>query len=332
MKKCILLILIPVLCFGRDDGAAFLKIGVGARALGMGSAFTAVVDDGTAFYWNPAGLALIKNRQAGFMYGPQFGSLKNPLGHYHYIGFTQPLRRKAVVSINWVRLLIDDIPLYSELMGNSYWDRFHDPSLRPTGETEGYINDVEDALFFSFSSNNNFLVDLGWSMHTVRIDFPLGVTIKWFRQKLGKGEASGLGIDLGAMCRIHLDDFLSNKNFGIFSIGLHLKDIAGSKLGWNTMHEDLIPPGVTWGFAYTHPMKLLKGSISISYDQETKDGKEKRFGLEYCGFGKFALRAGINDHKFCCGAGFRIWKINVDYAVLSHELDNLHRLSCSLNF
>ena len=35
--------------------AQFLKIPVGARAQGMGSAFVAVANDATAIYWNPAG-------------------------------------------------------------------------------------------------------------------------------------------------------------------------------------------------------------------------------------------------------------------------------------
>jgi len=34
----------------------FLKIGVSARAVGMGNAFTALANDATATYWNPAGL------------------------------------------------------------------------------------------------------------------------------------------------------------------------------------------------------------------------------------------------------------------------------------
>jgi hypothetical protein len=38
-------------------GAAFLKIGPGARAAAMGNAFTAVSDDADAAVWNPAGLA-----------------------------------------------------------------------------------------------------------------------------------------------------------------------------------------------------------------------------------------------------------------------------------
>jgi hypothetical protein len=37
-----------------------LDSGAGARAAGMGGAFTAVADDASAAYWNPAGLSLIK--------------------------------------------------------------------------------------------------------------------------------------------------------------------------------------------------------------------------------------------------------------------------------
>jgi hypothetical protein len=40
-----------------EAGFAFLKVGVGARAMGLGSAYVAVADDPTALYWNPAGLA-----------------------------------------------------------------------------------------------------------------------------------------------------------------------------------------------------------------------------------------------------------------------------------
>ena len=39
----------------------FLNIGVGARALAMSRAQVATVDDVTAGYWNPAGLAAIKS-------------------------------------------------------------------------------------------------------------------------------------------------------------------------------------------------------------------------------------------------------------------------------
>ncbi len=45
--------------FGKTGtvGLQFLKLGVDARAIGMGEAYTAVSDDIASVYWNPAGLA-----------------------------------------------------------------------------------------------------------------------------------------------------------------------------------------------------------------------------------------------------------------------------------
>ena len=47
-----------------------LGLGVGARAIGLGGAFSAVADDGSALFWNPAGIARMKAGQlylsAGF--------------------------------------------------------------------------------------------------------------------------------------------------------------------------------------------------------------------------------------------------------------------------
>jgi hypothetical protein len=42
---------------GGNTGLAFLKIGVDARAVAMGEAYSAVCNDAAATYWNPAGLA-----------------------------------------------------------------------------------------------------------------------------------------------------------------------------------------------------------------------------------------------------------------------------------
>jgi len=51
-----------------ETGFAFLKLGVGARAMGMGSAYVALADDPTAVYWNPAGLASISGTQVTAMH------------------------------------------------------------------------------------------------------------------------------------------------------------------------------------------------------------------------------------------------------------------------
>ena len=70
--------LIPVTtCIAADEGAhaaEFLSHGVGARALGMGSAFVAIADDATATYWNPAGLTKVKKHSFSAMYSDTFST------------------------------------------------------------------------------------------------------------------------------------------------------------------------------------------------------------------------------------------------------------------
>lgn len=45
------------------ETAAFLEVGAGARASGLGGAYTALADDANAVYWNPAGLARLEKRE-----------------------------------------------------------------------------------------------------------------------------------------------------------------------------------------------------------------------------------------------------------------------------
>ena len=66
---CVLL-MIPAQALGQSKvgqaGAQFLDIGVSARAVGMGEAFTAIADDATAIHYNVAGLAQMDDRQVVF--------------------------------------------------------------------------------------------------------------------------------------------------------------------------------------------------------------------------------------------------------------------------
>ncbi len=64
-------LLVPGAAFGATKpfekvgtfAAQFLKLGISARATGMGSAFTAVADDATAIFWNPAGIVDVTQTQ-----------------------------------------------------------------------------------------------------------------------------------------------------------------------------------------------------------------------------------------------------------------------------
>lgn len=60
MKKILSLVLAGALLVLSASFAWAAGLGYGARAIGMGGAYTAVADDGTAPYWNPAGISQLK--------------------------------------------------------------------------------------------------------------------------------------------------------------------------------------------------------------------------------------------------------------------------------
>jgi len=76
LVSILLLILLPCLGFTqfRKYSNEFLNIGAGARGLGMGAAQAASVSDGTAGYWNPAGLVSVQDM-------PNINLLFSALGH-----------------------------------------------------------------------------------------------------------------------------------------------------------------------------------------------------------------------------------------------------------
>ncbi len=62
----LILIFLPFSQTFSQSGMAFLNIGNGARAVGMAEAFTAIANDPSATYWNPAGLVALSNTQLTF--------------------------------------------------------------------------------------------------------------------------------------------------------------------------------------------------------------------------------------------------------------------------
>src|SRR5260221_7794896 len=91
--------------------AEFLKIPVGARAVGMGGAFVAVADDATSPFWNPAGMVYLPYKEAFLQHAEQYGSLVN----HNFGGAVWPMkngeeRRSALgLSLTWVG--VNDIPI-----------------------------------------------------------------------------------------------------------------------------------------------------------------------------------------------------------------------------
>jgi hypothetical protein len=70
-------------------GSSLNRVGSGARAAGMGDAFIAVSDDGTAASWNPAGLAQLRQPEFSLVYvvshrDVQTSGLRSPDGRFAY--------------------------------------------------------------------------------------------------------------------------------------------------------------------------------------------------------------------------------------------------------
>ena len=73
--------------------ADFLTLGVGARATAMGEAYSAVVDEAGAVYWNPAALTRIPNASATFMHAAYIGS-----SYFDYGAFAKNLGKLGSIG------------------------------------------------------------------------------------------------------------------------------------------------------------------------------------------------------------------------------------------
>lgn len=67
------------------QAGAFLRYGVGPRALGMGRSFIAVSNDASAVYWNPAGIVRVPQMELATMYSNLYFD-----SQFNYMGFVAP--------------------------------------------------------------------------------------------------------------------------------------------------------------------------------------------------------------------------------------------------
>ncbi|MEW6685528.1 MAG: UPF0164 family protein [Candidatus Edwardsbacteria bacterium] len=301
----------------------FLELGVGGKALGMGSAFVSLADDGSAPYWNPAGLAQIRHFSVTLMHASIFSGLAN----HDFLSYVQPISKEANLSISWIRLGIDDIPRFGELVGTAE-DRQRDPQLRPSGEPLGYFEDRENAVFLSFA--RAFYTEF----KNKPFGFSVGANFKYLAQKLDNHWGTGIGFDLGGLLKFSGAEVFGGKDLGDFSFALKLSDLGRTNILWNTPseHGDAIPMHLILGGSYTQSLPLIKSQIIFSADKETHYEQKYHFGLEYSFRNCVFLRGGANYKSPTAGVGLKIWHFKIDYAFCSYELGNTHRLSGEVRF
>ncbi|MBI4364323.1 MAG: PorV/PorQ family protein [Candidatus Latescibacteria bacterium] len=307
----------------------FLRIGVGARALGMGSAFVGLADDGTAAYWNPAGLSTLREREITAMHAEQFGSIVQ----YDFLSYVMPVgspgKARQAIGVSLVRLGVDDIP---DTRGLDIIDQ------NGNGKFD-YPEDllVVDESRFVFDSDNDVALLFSYA-RDVRGGFSVGGNFKYIRQWLGDSlRSNGFGIDLGAL-------YVGRNGF---SVGAMLRDATTTRILWNTGTGEFIAPSLRVGAAKTRAFRghrhVLTGAldVQVGFSDERLSSQahlggvtfEFHPGLEYWYDRRLALRAGFEAQNFTAGAGFRYRMLGLDYAYLDHrDLDSSHRVSGSYRF
>jgi hypothetical protein len=311
----------------------FLNIGAGARGMSMGNAQIASVQDGTAGYWNPAGLVNVKdNPQLNLMHSEYFAGI----GKYDYANLALPMKdNKRTLGLTLLRFAVDDIPNTIFLV-----------------QPDGSIN-FSNITTFS-SQDYAFIFSLAQQLKSHNdTKFNFGLNAKIIHRLAGDFAKSwGFGFDAGLQ--------VIGKNW---MLGVMAKDVTTTFNAWSySLNEQIrevfyvtqndIPVKST---ELTAPQLILGGSYAFRFNSKlslmteadfdmTFDGRrnavvsssvlsiDPRLGLELSYNHVFFVRAGVNNFQQALddkdttnqrkiwifqpsvGAGFRIGDVQIDYA------------------
>ena len=336
MRNCIfILLLIVYMCnlgFTKTKYAgSFLELGVGARALAMGGANVALSNDAFGAYWNPSGLAFLSNYQAAAMYANGF----NRLEKHNFASIAVPVFGGATIGLSWIRLSVDDIPRYLDLIPSTttFDQRYGDELLQYRYPANGTFGSASDAYIITFAKYQKIMLDLGWQYFEFPIDFGYGFNFKVLNESLDDKTGSGIGVDLGIILKIQMVDVFNDENYGDLVFGINAQDIVGTKITWDTdsKQKDEIERNFKYGVAYQQPLNFINSQLTGAFDFDTRYSGSGHFGFEFLYDSMLAVRIGSNRSNFTTGAGLLIWKLKFDYAYQDHDLGDSHRISVLFN-
>ena len=273
--------------FAGVDAMPHLRLGAGARSIGMGGAFTAIADDATATVWNPAGLGSAADLSLNF------STQQLDLDRSHnFIALTKSLGSAGSIGLAITNAGVRGIQQY-------------DKNAKYGGE-------------FDYSANAYSLsYGIGFG------NFGIGLTGRMLTDNFGaegvENQSGFGGVDIGLMGHaLHID--VGEEKVPTFHYGLAAKYL-GAALG-----DDTVPMVVSVGAAYNLYMGNVV-TFAADIEQEFVNLDESavslRLGAEYTILTykstAFAIRGGIrasrDTQNFFGGFGVNIGGLQVDYAI-----------------
>lgn len=312
----------------------FLNIGAGARGLAMGSAQVASVSDGTAGYWNPAGLVEVKDQaQVGFMHAEYFAGI----GKYDYANVAIPLKDgKRTIGLSILRFAVDDIP-------NTVFLVQPDGSINFDNITT--FSSADYAFLFSYAQK--------LKMKDPEKHLNVGFNAKIIHRKAGDfATAWGFGFDAAAQYthkRLRIGvvarDVTTTFNAWSYSINEKMREVFYvTQNDIPVKSTELTAPKLIGGAAYNFRISksvnlLTEANLAFTFDgrrntviSSSAVSIDPQIGLEASVKNVFFVRAGINNfqkalqdqdstytkkvwiYQPAIGAGFRLQNVAIDYA------------------
>ncbi|MEW6609823.1 MAG: PorV/PorQ family protein [bacterium] len=291
--------LLPNAEAGADTAADFLKLGIGARASALGEAFCAVADSVDAIYYNPAGLARLKQKEVCAMYGDKREDTARTS-----LVYAQPLQEWEAGGVLGIGIIYQDL---GEI-------ELRDKSNQP----QGSINPAEFAVIFSYAKKyyENLL---------------LGGNVKYIQRELKKIKAKGAAFDLGLLYFPQIPKSLNLSGTGL-TTGLCLENI-GSKI-----KGDELPLNLRLGVAYS-ALNNLTCSLDVNQHLYNSDlcwnlGLEYRYSLLAVRLGYFDKGRQIKGLSY--GFGIKYLGYQLDFANLAsgemEDAEDMNRISLSVSW
>jgi len=309
-----LLLIVPPAHAAKYAGESF-SLGVGGRALALGGAAVAGPFDGTAPYWNPAGMNHLSGRYVTAMHAETFGSLLN----HDFLAY--------VDARGGDQSLIRAFGFYVYYLGGG-------------GIKITQLNEFDRPYVVREENHGDFLLSAAVSgrFHP-RVDF--GLTAKIIYRDIGTESGYGLTLDAGALWQVHR----------YARLGLMVTDVttgfirySGETFGDGANTESIYPtvkPGLMLSYDYRDFTGCFLASGDIKFENIRTAAQfwagsislDTHWGLELSYRDIVFGRAGFDIGRLTAGAGFNVKDLTIDFAYLHHDdLDETFRVSAGYRF